>query len=197
VIDPLGLLLTGVVLATICGALIMVLNYWVGPGLVKDDIGQWMMGYLNDANLTMVQIRALGVFVLAGLAGLMFLSRAMDAASFSDAEAMSLGVNLKRLRLVLFIVCGLLAAGAVVLAGPIAFVGLICPHIARLLLGPSHRTLLVGSALIGATMLILANIVSIQVHRSFGTGIMPIGAFAALVGGPTFLWMLRPQLGKG
>lgn len=195
-IDPLGLLLTGVVLMTINGALVMLLNYWVGPGGIKENVSQWMMGYLSQS-LTLMEIGIIAAVSLAGLGVLLSMARSMDVASFSDAEAISMGVNLKRLRGVLFFVSSVLAAGAVVLAGPIAFIGLISPHIARLLLGPGHGTLLIASALIGATVLMLANSLSIASNLVLETGILPIGALAALLGGPVFLWMLRPYLGKG
>ncbi len=195
-IDPLGLLLTGVVLMTINGALVMLLNYWVGPGGIKENVSQWMMGYLSQS-LTLMEIGIIAAVSVAGLGVLLSMARSMDVASFSDAEAISMGVNLKRLRGVLFFVSSVLAAGAVVLAGPIAFIGLISPHIARLLLGPGHGTLLIASALIGATVLMLANSLSIASNLVLETGILPIGALAALLGGPVFLWMLRPYLGKG
>ena len=201
-IDPLGLLLTGVVLSTINGAIIMLLNYAVGPGGIRNDLAQWMMGFLNqNSGLTTVWIVA-GV-TLTGLVVLIILGRAMDVASFSDTEAQSLGVNLARLRTILFITASVLAAAAVVLAGPIAFVGLISPHLARLLLGPGHRVLLIGAAIIGGCLIVAADIlssligfVSLSVFE-FQVGNLPIGIFTAMIGGPAFLWMLRPQLGRG
>jgi len=195
-IDPLGLLLTGVVLSTICGALILMMNYLVGPGGIRDNIARWMMGNLDDGVGVVVICVVAGV-TMAGLVLLVLRSRAMDVASVSDAEAMSLGVNLPRLRALLFMVAGVLAAGAVVLAGPIAFVGLVCPHLARLALGPRHGPLLIGSALLGAALVITADTASAALHLWLGTGLMPIGIFTAIVGGPAFLWMLRPQLGRG
>jgi ABC-type Fe3+-siderophore transport system permease subunit len=196
VIDPLGLLLTGVVLSTICGALILMMNYLVGPGGIRDDIARWMMGNLNDsADVQTVRMMA-GVTAL-GFVVLLFHARAMDVASSSDAETMSLGVNLPQLRVVLFAVSSVLAAGAVALAGPIAFVGLICPHIARLVVGPRHGPLLIGSAMLGATLVITADTASAALHLWLGIGLMPIGIFTAIVGGPVFLWMLRPQMGRG
>ena len=196
VIDPLGLLLTGVVLSTICGALILMMNYLVGPGGIRDNIARWMMGSL-DAGSSTLAISAVGGLTLCGLVVLLLFARAMDVASSSDSETMSLGVNLPRLRIVLFATASLLAAGAVVLAGPIAFVGLICPHIARLALGPSHRPLLLGSAMLGGALVITADTASAALHLSLDIGLMPIGVFTAMVGGPVFLWMLRPQLGRG
>jgi iron complex transport system permease protein len=200
-IDPLGLLLTGVVLSTINGALIMLLNYAVGPGGIRDDLAQWMMGFLNDDSAT-ITVYITAAVTAAGLALLIILGRAMDVASFSDTEAQSLGVNLARLRTILFLTASILAAGAVVLAGPIAFVGLISPHLARILLGPGHRALLIGSAMIGAGLIVLADILSSLIGYvgitafDFQIGKLPIGIFTAMIGGPAFLWMLRPQLGR-
>ncbi len=196
VIDPLGLLLTGVVLSTICGALILMMNYLVGPGGIRDNIARWMMGNL-DAGIDMRVTWTIAAVTAAGWILLLMQSRAMDVASSSDSEAMSLGVNLPRLRMMLFATSGLLAAGAVVLAGPIAFVGLICPHIARLAVGPRHGPLLIGSAMLGGALVITADTASAALNLWQGIGLMPIGIFTAIVGGPVFLWMLHPQLGKG
>ncbi len=197
IIDPVGLLLTGVVLSTINGAVIMLVNYMIGPGGVRDDLAQWMMGFLHEgaAGQTVTLVAAMTGL---GLALLMVLGRAMDAATLSEAEAKSVGVHLAALRTVLFVTAGALAAGAVVLAGPIAFVGLVCPHVARLALGPSHRPLLIGSALLGAALIVAADTVaSLIAFANPGFGLLPIGIFTAILGGPTFLWMLRPKLGRG
>ena len=193
VIDPLGLLLVGVVLSTINGAIIMLLHWRYSPPGLRDDVARWMMGYLNE---TVGSTNVLSITVLTvACFGLLFrYGPAMDASGFSDAEAMSVGVNLSLLRKMLFVVAGVLAAGAVVLAGPIAFVGLICPHVARLLLGPSHRPLLVAAAMTGAALIVLADTATVLLD--FGHGRMPIGIFTAMIGGPAFLWMLRPHLGR-
>jgi iron complex transport system permease protein len=193
-LDPLGLLLVGVVVSTINGAVIMLLNYVAGPAGLREDLSRWMMGFLNES------VRGPDLLVVllisgTGIALLMAAGRSMDVATFSDEEAISLGVNLPVLRTTLFIVASVLAAGSVVLAGPIAFVGLICPHVVRLLLGPGHRALVAGSALAGATLILLADTASFALD--FGQGRMPIGIFTAMLGGPVFLWMLRPHLGRG
>lgn len=196
VLDPLGLLLTGVVLSTICGALIMLLNYLVGPGGLRENLSYWMMGYLNEG-VSSATVASVTVIVFAGIAFLFSAGRSMDVATFSDTEAQSLGVNVAALRTLLFLVASLLAAGAVVLAGPVAFVGLICPHVLRLVQGPRHGPLVLSSALAGATLILLADSCAVLLDRSLGLGLMPIGIFTAMIGGPLFLWVLRPQLGRG
>ncbi|MBB6431234.1 FecCD family ABC transporter permease [Algisphaera agarilytica] len=215
VLDPLGLLLTGVVLSTISGALIM-LAVHLRPDLLRVELSQWMMGYLSEdrgavvswgrglldrdagwrVGLPWVFFVVAGIFGL-GLGYLLRQAKAMDLATLSSVEARALGVNLHRLRRGLFGVSCLLAAGAVVLAGPIAFVGLVCPHVARLLVGPRHRGLLWSSALLGATLVILADTVGAELARRLGVGVVPLGVFTAIVGGGAFLWMLRPHLGRG
>ncbi len=193
-IDPLGLLLIGVVLSTVNGAIIVLLNYAPGSAGLRDDIARWMIGYLNESVTNTATIPMTATLIAGGFAWLVYQAPAMDVATFSDTEAISLGVNLKRLRFSLFLVAGVLAAAGVVLAGPIAFVGLICPHVTRLLLGPSHRTLLLGAAMAGATLMVFADTASVMLD--FGQGRLPLGIFTAVLGGPVFIAMLRPQLGR-
>ena len=196
-IDPVGLLLTGVVLSTLNAALIMLLNYMIGPGGVRDDMAQWMMGYLHESTAAST-VGFIATLTVLGTALLFSLARAMDVATLSPGEAESVGVNLTLLRTVLFITAGTLAAGAVVLAGPIAFVGLICPHVARLMLGPGHRALLIGAALLGAALIVAADTVSSWIaFQLAGFGLLPIGILTAMLGGPVFLAMLHPKLGRG
>lgn len=196
IIDPVGLLLTGVVLGTINGALIMLFNYAVGPGGLRDDLSRWMMGYTNEG-VGSATVSIVGAFTAAGLGFLIAKASAMDVATLAEGEAVSLGVDVPRMRVMLFVVASVLAAGAVVLTGPVAFVGLICPHVARLLLGPRHTGLLSASAIAGAILIVSADTGSSLIAYLFETGTIPIGVFTAMIGGPAFLWMLRPQLGRG
>ena len=197
IIDPLGLLLIGVVVSTINGAIILFVQYvGGGPGGIKENLSRWMAGNI-DESLSNSTIATVAVITLAGLVVSAALGRAMDVATFSDTEAQSLGLNMGRLRGLLFLISSVLTAGAVVIAGPVAFVGLICPHVARLLIGPRHRALVVASALIGATLILLADTASAAMVMTLGLGVIPIGIFTAILGGPAFLWMLRPQLGRG
>ncbi len=197
VLDPVGLLLAGVVLATIGGALIMAANALAGPGGLRDFLVEWMMGELNEGEGASV-IWMVAALVLAGGAWLGWRGSALDVASLSPAEAASLGVDVHRLRLALFLWASVLAAGGVVLAGPIAFVGLIAPHLGRLLVGPGHRGLVPAAMLIGAGLVVGADLASTLLDRWIDrAGRLPIGVFTALIGGPAFLWLLRPSLGRG
>ena len=198
VVDRLGLLLVGVVLSTINGAAIMLLNHLAGPGGIRDHLADWMMGLLPvRGELTRADGVAAAVCV-AVFAVLFAQGRVMDVATLDDDEAAAIGVNVGRLKTLLLVSASVLTATAVLIAGPIAFVGLIAPHLARVLLGPSHRPLLAGAALLGAALLVAADTASAYyVYLGLPGGRVPVGIFTAVIGGPVFLWLLRPQLGRG
>ncbi len=191
-LDPLSLVLIGVVISAICGALILFFQRLVPAGL-RGDFMVWMMGHIPQGidRGTMILFGAmagLGVFLA------MSMGRAMDAATLGEDEARSVGLSVGPLRLGLFVLAGTLTAASVAIAGPIAFVGLISPHAARLLIGPRHTLLVPASALVGAALLIGADCAS-QVF-DVGTGPMPVGVFTALIGGPAFIWLLKTGRGQ-
>lgn len=197
VVDRLGLLLVGVVLSTINGAAILLLSQIAGPGLLRDNTAQWMMGMLPVRSIGWPDALAASV-TAAGMAVLLWQGRAMDVCTLNDDEAASIGVRVGLLKTLLLVVASALTATAVLVAGPIAFVGLIAPHLARVLLGPSHRPLLVASAILGASLLIAADTTSeLAAYLRLPGGRVPVGIFTAILGGPVFLWLLRPQLGRG
>lgn len=197
VIDRLGLLLVGVVLGTINGAAILLFTHLAKPTRLQADLAEWMMGLLPVRLLNRFDAVAASVTVLVS-ALLFWQGKAMDIATLNDDEAASLGVHTGRLKTLLLLSASVLTALAVLIAGPIAFIGLIAPHAARVLLGPSHRQLVIGAAVLGATLLVgadLASAVVAYLHPPLGR--VPVGIFSAMIGGPVFLWLLRPQLGRG
>ncbi len=187
-LDPITLLLAGVVLSSINTALIMLLNN-LAPYGARSDILNYIFGYISSttpASLLWLVTVLLAVCWLVAMA----MAGAMNIAALSDVEATSLGVRLGRLRIISFVLSAALAAGAIVLAGPIGFVGLICPHICRSWFGPDHRRLLITSPLLGAAFLIMAD----SFVRSTGAwfnGEIPVGVITALCGGPFFLYLLQ------
>jgi iron complex transport system permease protein len=187
-IEPVLLVLVGVMVSVICGAATMLL------GSLMPDGGwsaiRWSMGAISDETTRPLQL-TVAALTLASIGIGVALGRAMDVAALSEEEARSIGVPIERLRLALFLLSGALTAGAVLIAGPIGFVGLVCPHAVRLLAGPNHRTLIAGSALAGATLVILADAAVRAID--LGAGRFPIGVFTALVGGPAFIAMLRKR----
>jgi len=185
-LDPVSLVLIGVVISTIASAGIMFFQHLVKAGLLA-EFTQWIMGRVPET-ASNAALWSAGAATLGGVVIAFVLGRAMDVASLGDDEAHSVGLALQPLRAALFVIAGLLTAMTVALAGPIGFVGLIAPHAGRLLLGPGHRVLVIGAALVGVVLVVGSDAARQAIE--FGAGRMPVGIFTALIGGPTFLWLL-------
>ncbi len=186
-IDPLTLLLAGVVLGAICGGLIMLLQNLVPYG-AKANLLSYLFGYISEGTPTLVLWIGL-VVLLAGWAMALNLGGALNIAALSDVEAVSLGVRLGRMRMLAFFCASFLTAGSIALAGPIGFVGLICPHICRMIFGPEHRRLMLIAPFVGAIFLMLAD-TFVRITGSWFGGELPVGVVTALCGGPFFLYLL-------
>lgn len=187
VLDPLTLLLVGVVVSSICGALIMLLNNFA-PGGAITDLVHYLMGSVGQESPTMVTF--CGLVVLVGWLPLLFASSALNISTLSDVEVASLGVRIGSLRLIAFFAAALMTAVSIALAGPIGFIGLICPHICRALFGPDHRQLIITAPICGAIVLMLADSFVRATPITFH-GELPVGVITALAGGPFFLILLR------
>jgi iron complex transport system permease protein len=188
-VDPVSLVLVGVIVSIICGAATLFVAHLMPPQ-ARFEIARWTVGALNEEIAPEVML-AVALVAAGGAALAAWLGPAMDVASLSEDEARSAGVSVGRLQLTLFVVSGLLTAGAVLLAGPVGFVGLVAPHAVRLVGGASHRPLAIGAALAGAGLVILADSGVRAVE--LGAGRMPLGVLTALVGGPVFLLLLRRE----
>ena len=186
-LDPVTMILVGVMVSIVCGAGTMFVQQML-PDRGFAAAGRWMMGSI-DADTPWWRLGVAGLVVGLGLVVSWWVSRGVDALSVSDDEARSMGVPIGRLRAVLFVVASVMTASAVVLAGPIGFVGLVCPHAARLLVGPMNRVLLPAAALAGASALVGAELLSEVVRTDAGR--VPEGVITALIGGPVFIWLLR------
>ncbi len=190
-IDPVSLILVGVVVATICNAGIMFFQHLVPTGL-RGEFTAWLMGHIPE-NTPTSGLLLTGGITAAGLLAAAAMGRSLDAATLSDDEARSVGLAIGKQRLISFALAGVLAAAAVTVVGPIGFVGLIAPHLARLLLGPRHTPLAVGAALCGMAVMVGAD--AARQAIDLGGGRMPPGVFTALIGGPFFIWLLMKGRG--
>ena len=146
------------------------------------DVMFWLLGSFSGVRWPEFQLVL--VVVLAGLAVCLYYSRALDAFTFGDDAAASLGIAVPWVRLALFTTTALITATIVSMAGSIGFVGLVVPHVMRFLFGPLHRTLLIASALAGAILMVLADIAS---RMLIAPQSLPVGVVTALVGVPFFL----------
>lgn len=194
-LDPITLVLVGVIVSVICAALTSLVQALLPDAGLALGV-RWMLGAISESTPRSHMILA-GAVAVAGIGLSLWLGPALDAAALGDDEARSVGVRLSLLRGTLFLTASLLAAITMMLAGPIGFIGLICPHLARVWLGARHRLLILGSALAGIAMLTLADaLVTLMpaiVRELFGghIGRLPVGVITALLGGPLFIWLLR------
>ena len=176
------LLLAGIAIQTFLGAVISYLLINSGENIER--VTYWLMGHLHDAGWGDV-VATLPLAVVTALV-LGAYARDLNVLLLGESEAHSLGIEVERTKRVLLGVSSVLTAAAVAVSGVIGFVGLIVPHVMRLLVGPDHRILLPTSALGGAVFLVLADTLA----RS-GPAELPVGIVTAAVGAPFFLYLLR------
>lgn len=191
-LEPISLILVGVIVGVMCAAgSVFVQHLLPDRGVAA---GRWMMGALRD-DVTWSRLVVGGSAVVASLALGLWLSPAMDRLATSEEEARALGARVGLVRVVLFVASGVLTAVSVALAGPIGFVGLVCPHLVRMAAGPRHGVVLVGAAVAGAALVVGAD-AGVKAAM-LDAGRMPIGVITAMVGGPVFLWLLIGSRRRG
>jgi len=182
--DPiLSLILAGIVLGTLLGALIALLKYLADPYNQLPAITYWLLGSL--AAVAPSDLALAAPFALAGLAPLYLLRWRMNLLSLSDDEARALGVPVGRLRLAVVCAATLMTAAAVAISGIIGWVGLLIPHAARMLVGPEFSRLLPLAMVLGAAFLLAVD----TLCRTVAPIEVPPGVLTALIGTPFFLWL--------
>jgi len=179
------LLLAGIAVGSLLSALVSLLTYLAGEQM--QGIVYWTMGNLTNA--TWENILIVAPLIFAGSLIMMSSSRDLNAMMLGDAHALDLGVEVKRVRLQLLVASALVTAAAVAFVGVIGFVGLVVPHILRILMGPDNRMLLPASLLGGAAFLMICDYISRVIAPNIG--ILPIGIVTALIGAPYFIYLLR------
>ncbi|WP_108396187.1 FecCD family ABC transporter permease [Devosia submarina] len=178
------MLLAGIALGALAGAATGVLVYVANDAQLR-DLTFWGMGSLAGANWT--KIMASGPVILAALLAAAFLGKGLNALTLGEATASHLGIPVQRLKHIVILAVAGATGASVAVSGGIGFVGIVVPHLLRLVIGPDHRYLLPASALLGASFLLLADAVSRVI---VAPAELPIGIVTAAVGGPFFLWIL-------
>ncbi|GJE25532.1 FecCD family ABC transporter permease [Methylobacterium organophilum] len=183
--DPvLTLVLAGVAVGALLGAGISLLKVLADPYNQLPAITYWLLGSL--ASVTLSDLGAILPAIALGLAPLVLLRWRVNLMSLGDEEARALGVETRWLRPLLVVGATLVTAAAVSVTGVIGWIGLIVPHLARLLVGPDFRRLLPASLLLGAGYLTAVDLVARNAARIE----VPLGILTALIGAPFFLWLL-------
>lgn len=178
------LLLAGFATSSLLAAIMSFLMLISGSALQR--IVFWTMGGL--AILGWSQIAVVGPLILGSIILVYPLAWDLNVFLLGEEEAANLGMNVERRKLSLLVLGSLLTGAAIALSGLVGFVGLVIPHVTRLLLGPDHRLLLPASALIGAIFLLLADLAARTIMAPTE---MPVGIITALVGAPLFIYLLR------
>ncbi|MFE3280985.1 FecCD family ABC transporter permease [Nocardia sp. NPDC059239] len=183
--EVVTLILTGVAINAFAGGVISFLLFKASPA-ARDQLVFWQMGSLNGASWQAVNV--VWPLTLLGIAAAVWMAPRLDLLALGESAARHLGVDVERLRRNVIVVVAVLATAGVAFTGIILFVGLIVPHLVRMLVGPGHRVLIPLSAIVGAVVLVAADIgARALVHNAD----LPLGMITSLVGGPFFFWLLR------
>ncbi len=183
--EVVTLVLTGVAINAFAGGLIAFFTFVASPA-ARDQIVFWQMGSLNGATWSAVAIVA--PMAIAGIAASMLIAPKLDLLALGESAARHLGVDVEKLRLIAIVIVAVLVSSSVAFTGIILFVGLVVPHVMRMLVGPGHRLLLPASVLGGAVVLLAADL---GARTLVPNADLPLGMLTSLVGGPFFFWLLR------
>lgn len=181
------IVLTGIAVNAFAGGVIALMTFIASP-TARDQIVFWQLGSLNAASWEAVWI--VGAIVLLGVPAALVLARRLDLLALGEAQAAGLGIDVDRLRRTAMVLVAVLVAGAVSFTGIVMFVGLVVPHLLRMIVGPAHRVLVPASALGGALILLISDLVA---RTLVGGADLPLGMVTALVGAPVFFVLLRKR----
>jgi len=178
------MLLGGIAIAALAGALSGILIYMANDAELR-DLTFWGLGSLAGATWDKVALG--GALIVLALVATPFLARALNGLALGEGPAAHLGVPVQKMKNAAILTVAAATGAAVAVSGGIGFIGIVVPHLLRLMIGPDHRWLLPNAALLGASLLILADMIARSV---VAPAELPIGIVTATLGGPFFLWIL-------
>lgn len=183
--DPLiSLVMTGVLIGSVFTALTSLIKYIADADNKLPTITFWLMGSLSNIDLR--DIKIVIIPMLIGIVPLYILRWRLNVLSLNEDEAKTLGLNTGRLRIIVVICSTLMTAASVSISGMIGWIGLVIPHLSRMIVGPDYRILLPTSLLLGGTYLLLID----NIARSIATVEIPLGILTSLLGAPFFIFLL-------
>ena len=180
----LGLILSGIIVGSFFSGLVSLIQYNADPRGTLSGIVFWLMGSL--ATVTMTNIFQVAPLMLAGIIGLLLIRWRINILSMGEEEAQALGTDMKKVSGLIIFFSTLATAAAVSISGVIGWIGLVIPHISRMIVGPDYKKLLPVCVLMGAIFLLLID----NVARTLTEGEIPIGILTALIGAPFFAYVL-------
>ncbi len=183
------LVLGGVIISSIFSALLSFIKYIADPYEELPSIVFWLMGSLASADYSDILVAAIPM--ITGITGLVFLRWKINVLAMGEKEARSLGINTTSGRILVIVFATLATAGAVCVSGIIGWIGLVIPHIGRLIAGNDNRILIPASISLGACFLILVD----NTGRIISSGELPLSILTAIAGGPFFIYILKKTRG--
>ena len=186
----LVLILSGMIIGTVFSACISLVKYTADPYNILPAITFWLLGSLASVSAGDVALAA--VPILTGLTVVLALRYNLNVLSFGDEEARALGVEVRRVRLAVIAAATLMTASAVAISGVIGLVGLVVPHLTRLMVGPNYKVLMPACVFMGAVFMLVVD----DLSRTMFLAEMPLGILTSLIGAPFFVYLLS-NLRKG
>jgi len=183
------MLLAGIALGALAGAVSGILVYIADDRQLR-DLTFWGLGSLAGATWSKVLVA--GPIILLAVGASLFLGRGLNGLAMGEATAHHLGIEVQRLKNISILTVAAATGAAVAVSGGIGFIGIVVPHLLRLATGPDHTTLLPNAALLGASLLLLADMISRVI---IAPAELPIGIVTAVLGAPVFLWILLRRRG--
>lgn len=187
----LNMILIGLVLTSLLNALVLILKYAFDPYQKLPSVLFWMLGSFNQAGWS--GVIWVGLASLFAFVGMMLLRYRLNLISIGDVESLAMGFSAKKIRYWMLLVASGIVAVVVAGCGQIGWIALMVPHFARALVGPNHLRMAPVAALIGAVLMLGADLLS----YGFTTTELPLSAVTALVGAPAFAWLLFRLRGAG
>lgn len=190
--DIMTVLIVGLLLASAISAVVSLLQYFSNETALRTYV-IWTMG--NLGSISWQQLKALALASTAGIALAFLMVKPLNAMLMGETFSRTVGVRMKRTRVLLLVAASILAGSVTAFCGPLAFIGVAVPHIARLLLGTTdHRVLVPGVAVTGALILLVSDIIS---TAPGGGHIIPVNTVTSLIGIPVVLWIILGRKGIG
>ncbi|WP_233186596.1 iron ABC transporter permease [Petrotoga sp. 9PWA.NaAc.5.4] len=185
------LVLAGMAVSSFFNASVSLIQYLADPYEKLPNIVFWLMGSFNRAGWREVYIAV--ITMIPGLVILIILRWYLNVMSMGEEEAISMGINVNRMRIFLIIVSTIMVAPTVAVAGQISWIGLVTPHIARYLIGANHRYMLPASGILGSILLLIMD----NIARTITTSEVPISIVTAFIGAPFFVYLLVKKRESG
>ena len=186
-VSSTSMILAGLAIMYIFNAMTAMLKLWAEPDALA-SLYRWQVGSLN--NMLWSDVPIMLVTTIIGTIVLMILSSRINILSSGDESAQSLGINAQNLRVVCLVIVSLITASIVSFTGTIGFVGLVAPHIARIFIGSDNRFLIPASAVFGALLMMISDIVG---RTIFAPSVLEVGVVTAFIGGSVFLYLIIRQ----